>query len=86
MTTDRILSPVELTQIVVSGSRVLHSRIHLIDDAAQAAQIAAVLDELIPAAQQLRALALAVADSDAQVEAAAQFDEVMSHLDEGGAL
>lgn len=62
---ERTLAPVELVQLVVSGARTLTARIHQIDEAAHAAQIAEILDEVVSAAERLRAEALRIADGGA---------------------
>lgn len=50
-------TPVELAQLVVSGSRAMLRRIHLVDTPEGAAELLPILDGLITAAQELHGVA-----------------------------
>lgn len=56
-TTEPTPTPVELAQLVVSGSRAMVRRIHLIEDPEGAAELLPILDGLITAAQELHGVA-----------------------------
>lgn len=85
MSPERIVTPVELAADIMADARAVVRALPEMETISGAVGARSLLDRLIASAQTLRGRAVAVIDSDAQVEAAAEFDEVWSHLDEDGA-